>query len=53
MRYRITVITGPTDEESFQALLKTLLRALTKFPQVAVRFDEYHPDQNGVDPECQ
>jgi hypothetical protein len=48
MRYRIVVITGPTDWETFQALLKTVLRALTKFPQVAVSFDEYHPDQNGA-----
>jgi hypothetical protein len=36
MRYKIVVITGPTDWETFQALLKTVLRALTKFPQVAV-----------------
>lgn len=48
MRYRIVVITGPTDWESFQTLLGTVLRALTKFPQVAVRFEEYTPDQNGA-----
>jgi hypothetical protein len=47
-RYQIVVVTGDTDWESFQTLLKQVLRALTAFPSVGVRFGEYHPDRNGT-----
>lgn len=48
MRYRISIVTGDVDDKTFEDLLRRVLKALTKFPAIAVRFEQYHPDQNGA-----